>query len=134
MGVKFEDLRVLVVEDQNDARSLIRNMLSELGVTQVFESNDGRQGLQFLDTAFDFVNLVICDWNMPNMTGVEFLRQIRTVDPEMPFLMVTGRGDKNSVLEAKTSGVTGYIVKPFSSAQLEVKLRIIMQKKMIALE
>ena len=74
--------------------------------------------MTFIDSAFDFVNVIICDWNMPNMNGVEFLRQLRSVDAEIPFLMVTGRTDVNSVVEAKSSGVTAYISKPFSPQQL----------------
>ena len=66
---------------------------------------------------------------MPAMTGVEFLRQLRTVDPDVPFLMITGRSDMESVVEAKASGVTGYIRKPFSALQLETKLRIILKKQ-----
>lgn len=127
----LEDLKVLIVEDQKDARLMLRNMLGGFGITQVFEASDGKEGLEFLDIAFDFVNLIICDWNMPNMSGVEFLRQIRTVDPAMPFLMVTGRSDMTSVMEAKTSGVTGYIRKPFSPVQMEAKLRIIMQRMLV---
>ncbi len=125
---KLEDLKVLIVEDQPEARAMLRNMLAELAITQIFEAKDGREALNFVDSAFDFINIVICDWNMPQMTGVEFLRQLRTVDPDMPFLMITGRSDIESVVEAKSSGVTGYIRKPFSSQQLEAKLRIIMQR------
>jgi len=62
------------------------------------------------------------------MTGVELLRQLRTIDPSLPFLMITGRSDVDSVMEAKSSGVTAYIRKPFSSKQLEAKLRIILYK------
>lgn len=79
------DARVLLVDDQSEARALTRNMLLELGVTQIFEASDGREALNFIDSAFDFVDLVLCDWNMPKMSGVELLRQIRTVDPDMPF-------------------------------------------------
>ncbi len=125
---KVEDLKILVVEDQADTRSLIRNMMIEIGITQVFESEDGRTALSFIDAAFDFVDVVVCDWNMPNMSGIELLRQIRSVDPDIPFLMVTGRGDMDSVLEAKGSAVSGYIVKPFSPSQMEAKLRIIAKK------
>ncbi len=120
----MEDLKVLIVEDQSEARAMMRNMLSQLGITQIFEAPDGREALAFADAAFDFIDLIVCDWNMPNMSGVEFLRQIRTVDPQMPFLMVSGRSDMESVVEAKTCGVTAYIKKPFSPAQLEAKLRI----------
>ena len=121
-------LKVLIVEDQSEARSMLRNMLMELGINQIFESHDGREALTFIDSAFDFVNLIICDWNMPNMSGVELLRQLRTVDADMPFLMVTGRSDVDSVVEAKSSGVTAYISKPFSSRQLEAKLRIVVTR------
>jgi two-component system, chemotaxis family, chemotaxis protein CheY len=99
-----------------------------MGVTQVFDAPDGRQALNFLDSAFDMVDVVICDWNMPHMTGVELLRQLRTVSPDTPFLMVSGRADKESIMEAKNSGVTAYIRKPFSVHQLEAKLRIMLQR------
>lgn len=128
MKTDFQDLKVLIVEDQPDARSMLRNMLGELGITQIFEAGNGREALRFMDSAFDFVNIVICDWNMPNLSGVDFLRQLRSVDPAVPFLMVTGRSDMDSVIEAKTAGVTGYIRKPFSPAQLEVKLRVILKR------
>lgn len=121
-------MRVLIVEDQQEARSMLRNMLLELGINQIFEASDGRDALTFLDSAMDLIDMVICDWNMPRMNGVELLRQLRTVNPEVPFLMITGRGDMQSVVEAKGSGVSGYIRKPFSPAQLEVKLRVMKQK------
>jgi len=125
---EIADLRILLVEDQPDTRAMIKNMLIELGITQVFESANGNQALQFMDSAFDFIDLVICDWNMPGMSGVELLRQLRSVDSSFPFLMVTGRSDQGSVIEAKSSGVTAYITKPFSTVQLEAKLRVIQTK------
>ena len=128
MVTKLTDLRVLLVDDQMESRSLLRNMLSELGVSQVFDAPDGKEALSFLDNAFDFIDMIICDWNMPHMSGVELLRQLRTVNAETPFLMVTGRGDLDSVTEAKTSGANGYILKPFSATQLEAKLRILLRR------
>lgn len=121
----FDKMRILIVEDQADMRSMIRHMLSELSITQIFEAADGKQAMSFMDNALDMVDVVICDWNMPHMSGVEVLRQLRSVNPDMPFLMITGRGDISSVSEAKASGVTAYIRKPFSLAHLEVKLRSI---------
>ena len=121
-------MKILLVEDQAEARAMMRNMLLEMGVNQIFEAPDGREALKFIDNAFDFIDLIICDWNMPAMSGVELLRQLRTVDPSMPFLMVTGRTDLESVIEAKSSGVTAYIRKPFSAKQLEAKLKIITYK------
>jgi DNA-binding response OmpR family regulator len=128
----FQKMKVLIVEDQHEARVMMRKMLMEFGVTQIFEASDGRKGLQFTDSAFDLVDLIICDWNMPDLSGVEFLRQLRSVGYDVPFLMVTGRADKKSVMEAKDSGVNGYICKPFSPVQLEAKLRILINKNMVA--
>lgn len=126
---KIEDLRILVVDDEREARSMTRNMLAEMGITQIFESPDGKQGLDFMDAAADMVDLVICDWNMPHVSGVELLRQLRSVYADLPFLMVTGRSDVDSVIEAKTSGVNGYIAKPFSRNELEDKIIKIMRRR-----
>lgn len=124
----FTQLRVLLVEDQQESRQLLKGMLGELGVTQVYEASDGRIGLQFIDSAFDFVDLILCDWNMPAMTGIEFLRQVRSTGSSIPFMMITGRSDQGSVIEAKNFGVDGYIRKPYSSTQIEAKLRILVQR------
>lgn len=124
-AIEFKGLKILLVDDNQDTRSMLRDMLSELEIMQVFEASEGEQALQFIDASFDPIDIIICDWNMPGMSGVEFLRQIRTVFPGLPFLMVTGRADLHSVVEAKESGVTGYIAKPFSKSQIEAKLRII---------
>jgi two-component system chemotaxis response regulator CheY len=121
----LEKLKVLIVDDQSDARSMVRGMLSDLGITQIFEASDGKEAMTFTDAAIDMIDVVICDWNMPRMTGIDLLRQMRSVMPDMPFLMLTGRGDMDSVTEAKSSGVTAYIRKPFSPANLEIKLRVI---------
>ncbi len=123
----MSDLKILVVEDQDDVRKMIKDMLENMGVAKVFEAKDGQQAFEFIDAAFDFVDLIICDWNMPELTGVELLRQIRATDEKVPFLMVTGRMDMDSVVEAKNSGVTAYIAKPFSAVQLEAKIRVVLK-------
>lgn len=128
MTANFTQLRVLLVEDQGESRALLRGMLSELGITQVYEAPDGKTGLQFMDSAFDFIDLILCDWNMPMMSGIEFLRQLRGAGVDIPFMMITGRSDHSSVLEAKNFGVDGYIRKPYSSVQIEAKLRIMAQR------
>lgn len=124
----IEKLKILVVDDQADMRSMVRGMLTEMGITQIFEASDGREALTFADAAIDMIDVVICDWNMPKLTGIDLLRQMRSVMPDLPFLMLTGRGDLGSVAEAKSSGVTAYIRKPFSPANLEIKLRVINSK------
>ncbi len=124
----LESLRILIIDDAKEVRLMLRNMLSELGVTQVFDSPDGKEGLDFMDAAPDMVDLVICDWNMPRLSGIELLRQLRSVDAGLPFLMVTGRSDINSVMEAKASGVNGYIAKPFSKTELRDKIIAVIKK------
>ena len=124
----LEKLKILIVDDQSDARSMVRGMLMELGITQIFEATDGKEAMTFTDAAMDMIDVVICDWNMPKMTGIDLLRQMRSVMPDIPFLMLTGRGDLDSVAQAKSCGVTAYIRKPFSPANLEIKLRVIKSK------
>lgn len=123
--MEFHAMRVLVVEDSFETMNLLNQMLNTMGIAQVFTARDGKEGLDFLGECEDEIDLAICDWNMPKMTGLELLRQIRTVDPDIPFLMVTGSAERNRIVEAKTAGVTAYIVKPFSQDELEKKLRVI---------
>ena len=122
--MEFKELRILVVEDNFEAMNLLKHMLASMGIAQVFTAKDGRDALDFLGMCDDLVDLVICDWNMPKLTGLELLQQLRTVDPDIPFMMVTGTSGHSNVLEAKTSGVSAYIVKPFSQDELEKKLRV----------
>ncbi len=128
-NVNFETLKALIVDDQEDSRELLKEMLSQIGLVDVSESANGEEALRRIDEEDKFFDVVICDWNMPAMTGVELLRQIRAVHQDMPFLMVTGRQDMSSVVEAKESGVTAYIGKPFTIEQLEAKIRISCAKK-----
>ncbi len=129
---QFSRMKVLIVEDQADARAILRLMLGELGITQIFEASDGKEAHDFMDAAFEMVDFIVCDWNMPNMSGLEFLKETRAKGINTPFLMVTGRGDMGSVVDAREGGVNGYIKKPFSPAQLEVKLRICMERQKAA--
>jgi CheY-like chemotaxis protein len=125
MANELEGLRVLAVEDSFQAMALLRTMLTDLGVHEVYTAKDGKEALDFLDMCEDMVDVVLCDWRMPRMSGLDLLRQVRTVDPTVPFLMVTGAADKDAVLAAKASGVTGYIKKPFSKDELGKKLKVV---------
>lgn len=119
------EMRVLAVEDNFTALNLLRSMLSDIGVNQVFTAKDGKEALEFLGAAEDMIDVVLCDWKMPRMSGLDLLQQVRTVNPDIPFVMVTGNADKESILAAKNVGVTSYIAKPYSSKHLEKKLRAI---------
>lgn len=128
MEREFDKYRVLIIDDLPEARAMLKNMLMDIGVTQVFEASDGKEGMKFIDAAFDFVDLVLCDWNMPAMDGISLLRQVRSADPAIPFMLITGRGDIDSVAQAKGAGVSGYILKPFSMTQLEAKMRVVIAR------
>jgi len=109
-------------------RRIVRNLLKELGYTNVDEAEDGSVGLQKLKGSnFQFV---VTDWNMPVMTGIEMLKAIRA-DPglkHLPVLMITAEAKKENIIEAAQNGASGYIVKPFTAAVLEEKLGKIFEK------
>lgn len=123
----LEDLKILLVDDSFESLNLIRNMLKDLGVTQVFTAKNGMEALDLMGIMDgpDGIDVMLCDWNMPRMTGLEVLKQVRSCDTSMPFLMITGVADRELVVEAKSYGVTGYIKKPFSSDQLKKKLLLV---------
>ena len=122
MSSWLPNLRILIVEDQLETLQMIRSMLGDLGARQVVSARDGREALAILDRGDRPVDLVLCDWNMPRMTGLDLLKQVRSVDPTMPFLMVTGRAEAGDVIAAKQSGVSAYIRKPFTAEELQRKL------------
>lgn len=123
-----KNLKFLVVDDFSTMRRIVRNLLKELGFTNVDEAEDGVIALQKLKSGgFDFV---ITDWNMPNMTGIDLLKNIRAdaALKGLPVLMITAEAKKENIIEAAQSGASGYIVKPFTAAVLEEKLNKIFEK------
>jgi CheY-like chemotaxis protein len=119
-------LKVLLVDDHAGTRELTHRMLARLRPAKIVEAESGDQALRFFgDTPAEF-DLVVCDWNMPGMSGIELFGKVRAIRPKVPFLMVTGRVDPESVILAKRSGVSGYIAKPFSPDELKRKIEIIL--------
>lgn len=124
-----KDMKFLVVDDFSTMRRIIRNLLKELGFTNVDEAEDGVSALTKLrGGGFDFV---VSDWNMPNMTGIELLRAIRADETlkQLPVLMVTAEAKKENIVEAAQSGASGYVVKPFTAVTLDEKISKILQKQ-----
>lgn len=120
--------RFLVVDDFSTMRRIVRNLLKELGYTQVEEAEDGVDGLSKLRAGqFDFV---ISDWNMPNMAGIDMLKAIRAdgLLKHLPVLMVTAEAKKENIIAAAQAGANGYVVKPFTAATLDEKLAKIFEK------
>jgi two-component system, chemotaxis family, chemotaxis protein CheY len=123
-----KNMRILVVDDFPTMRRIVRTMLSDLGYTRVHEAEDGVMGLSHLRASpFDFV---ITDWNMPNLNGLEMLKEIRA-DAKLahiPVLMVTAESKKENIIAAAQAGANGYVVKPFPASLLDEKVSRIVEK------
>ena len=128
----WKDMKVLVVDDHSTMRTIVTKILVGLKFSdsKIEEAVDGKMALNKLKT--ERFDLIISDWHMPNMTGIDFLKVVRAVPglKTIPFLMATAEGQKENILEAVQIGVDNYIVKPFEPAQMESKLKTILSKKM----
>ncbi len=125
---KFENLRALVIDDETIIIRMVAAALRELGFSQIKMAKNGQDAMEhFYDGECRF-DLIICDWMMPNMNGLEFLQFIRSKFPNVPFLMLTGKITKEAILEAKEAGVSAYIAKPFSSDQLNKKVKTLIRR------
>ncbi|HEX9489645.1 MAG TPA: response regulator [Stellaceae bacterium] len=116
----LEDKKILVVDDDASMRTLTRRMLSRMGIANLAEAEGGAQALRLLEAAP--VDLVICDWNMPAMSGMELFARARSLRPDLPFLMLTGRADAESHAAARQAGVAAFLVKPISAPDLKVQI------------
>ena len=115
---------VLVVDDYKTMIRIIRNLLKQLGFENVEDAADGQEALEKMKNADQKFGLVISDWNMEPMTGIQLLREVRA-DAKMldlPFIMITAESKTENVIAAKEAGVSNYIVKPFNAATLKAKL------------
>ena len=119
-------IKILVVDDFATMRRIMKNILKQLGFTNIIEADDGTTALEALEgTSFD---LIISDWNMPKMTGLDLLKSIRATGAHknVPFLMVTAEAQKQNVIEAVQAGVSNYVVKPFTAEAISDKLEKIL--------
>jgi two-component system chemotaxis response regulator CheY len=123
-----KNMKILVVDDFSTMRRIVRNLLGDLGYTNITEADDGKSAWPLLQAgSFDFV---VTDWNMPGMTGIELLRSIRgdARIAKTPVLMVTAEAQREQIIEAAQAGVNGYIIKPFNAATLKEKIDKIFQR------
>lgn len=118
----FEKLNVLLVEDNAFAQRLARQVLLQLGVQNIHIVADGQAAIEALEESELRYDLIISDWNMPNVTGLELLQHVRKTWENMPFLMLTGNQTVDFVQAARANRVDAYIIKPFSPLQLRQKI------------
>jgi len=121
-STSLDGVSVLVVDDDEAMRTLVCRMLKRMKIGRILEAEGGEQALERLDTTPGSIDVVVCDWNMPGMSGMDLFKQVHSGRPSLPFLMLTGRADLDSVVAAKKAGVHGYIVKPISPQELRTKI------------
>ena len=117
-----KDLKFLVVDDFSTMRRIIKNLLHDLGYSNVTEADDGKTALPMLQAgSFDFL---ITDWNMPGMPGLDLIKAVRADArlAKMPVLMLTAEAKRDQIIEAAQAGVNGYVIKPFTAETLKEKL------------
>ena len=122
-------INILIVDDFQTMRKIIRNALSEIGFSNIFQADNGLTALEVLKN--EKITLIISDWNMPEMSGIEFLKAVRTSEEwkDMHFIMVTAEEQKENVIEALKNKVSNYIVKPFTPATLAEKINQVFGEK-----
>lgn len=123
-----KQIKILVVDDFATMRKVIRNLLKQVGYENIVEAEDGVIALKIMKSLK--IDLVVSDWNMPNMTGLELLKAVRS-DEELkttPFLMVTAEALQDNVIAAVKAGVSNYIVKPFTAETMNDKITKILEK------
>jgi len=122
-------MKILVVDDSSTMRRIIKNTLARLGYKDIVEAADGVEAWDALQNNSD-IEVVITDWNMPNMNGLELVKKIRAEEKykDMPIIMVTTEGGKKEVITALKAGVNNYIVKPFTPQVLKEKLQVVLGK------
>jgi len=116
------NMDVLIVDDFATMRRILKNILRQIGFTNIYEADDGKSALNMLKKQkFD---LILCDWNMPEMSGLELLNKVRSDNElkDMPFVMVTAEAQKNNIIQAVQAGVSNYVVKPFTAETINGKL------------
>jgi two-component system chemotaxis response regulator CheY len=119
------DINILIVDDFSTMRRIVRNIFRELGYHNILEAADGASALSILSTGS--VDLLVTDWNMPGMPGLDLLKRVResSVYGSMPVLMLTAEAKREQIVEAARAGANGYIIKPFTTATLKSKIEML---------
>ena len=122
------NMKILVVDDFSTMRRIIKNLLQDLGYSNIIEADDGNTALPILKKGG--IDFLVTDWNMPGMTGINLLKAVRADEKlsSLPVLMVTAEQKREQIVEAAEAGVNGYIVKPFTAATLKEKIDKIFER------
>ncbi len=130
MALNTPNMKILVVDDFPTMRRIVKTLLKQNGFSNVIEAEDGLKAYAILQGTND-IEMIVSDWNMPNMTGLELLKTVRS-DPKvkhLPFLMITAEAEKENIIEAVKAGVSNYVVKPFTGQTLKEKMNKIFENE-----
>jgi two-component system chemotaxis response regulator CheY len=122
--------RILIVDDMMTMRKLVAKACKEIGFTDLTEANDGIQAWTLIGEAVPSFGLIISDWNMPNSTGLDLLKRLRSDSRfgKTPFILVTAEAEEHQIVEAAKAGVNQYLVKPFTTESLREKIEAVHKK------
>ncbi|MBT3359754.1 MAG: response regulator [Rhodospirillales bacterium] len=122
-------MRVLVIDDEENIVNVVSAVLRDLKVKTIWTAADGNAGLDIFRQVRNQVDLIICDWMMPGMNGLEFLGRIREIDSSVLFLMLTAKATPEAITSAKVSGVNAYVMKPFDPLDLRKKVLALVKSR-----
>lgn len=128
-----ETTRILIVDDMLTMRQLMKGQMRQMGFKAIYEADNGENGWAVLNAQKEIgepIQLVLSDWNMPGMEGIDLLKKCRADEgfKSLPFMLITAEGEQKQVLEAIKSGVSNYLMKPFTRAALQEKLALVWKK------
>lgn len=125
---------ILIVDDTSTMRKIVKNMLSQIGFKNVLEANDGESAWTMLEETIEMnepnLKLILCDWKMPHMSGIDLLKKVRAHDilRTIPFILIAMESDQEKILEAAKAGATNYLVKPFTISDLRENIEKIFKQ------
>lgn len=124
-------MRFLIVDDSSTMRRIIINTLNKLGHQDFVEASNGREGIDRLGSSNGAIDMIITDWNMPEMNGIDFIKAVRSTNgsKDVPVLMVTTNAAKDDIVEALRAGVNNYVVKPFTAETIKEKIDAVLAAK-----
>ncbi len=119
-------MKIMLVDDSRTIRNIEKNVLSQMGYTDIMEAGDGVEAMALMATCMP--DLMLVDWNMPNMDGLTLVKNVRKENTQIPILMVTTEAEKSRVIEAIKAGVNNYVVKPFTADTLGGQIKQTLEK------
>lgn len=128
----FNELRVLVVDDDKQMLSFVSFVLRDMGISTVLKAEGGEDALSFFTGAQAAADIIICDLMMPDINGLDVLKSVREKHPGLPFLMLTANGTIDALAVARKAGVDAYVIKPFKPDEIINKVRLLAKKLLLA--